>query len=169
MNIGIAASSDKSGRDDKIAREFCSMIKGNNIILGGYWGLMRSVAVECSRENTVVFILPNNPPPFDLNSKNFVVINTGMDFKARSVILVKSSDVLVSLGGESGTMIEILMAYSYGIPVVLLTGNDYSTDKLVNIIPFDVRKSGEVIVTNSAREAALIALSKGKSVKIERG
>lgn len=108
---------------DNIAR--CDPV----IIVGGYWGIMRVIVDEALKKGlTVVMVLPEDK--CDVRVRGAISICSGMGFRERSSILVRSSDVVVALGGEVGTITEILLAYSYGIPVYVLRGTGLSTDKL---------------------------------------
>jgi len=134
---------------------------GPTLILGGYWGLMKVVVDEAAALGLkTVLILPMEheavEPPTGV-----ILIRTGMEYRARSVPLVRSSDALVALGGEAGTMIEALMAYAMGKPVIVLTGLGFSSDKLELAFPnaFDRRMTAQVTYTNDVRLAAQAACS----------
>lgn len=156
LNIGIAASSERGDRER--ARRFVSVLPYYvRVILGGYWGLMKDVAEEAAERGlTVVFVLPEwerqTPPP----RREFIQIRTGMEFRARSVPLTKSSDVLVVLGGESGTIIEAYMAYAMGKPVVILRNTGMSSDLLP--VRLDSRGSAPVLEARTPEEAGILAL-----------
>jgi uncharacterized protein (TIGR00725 family) len=55
----------------------------------------------------------------DANPWVTVPIVTGMD-QARNVILVRSCDAVIAVGGRYGTLSEIALALKLGIPVVAL-------------------------------------------------
>ena len=75
--------------------------------------------------------------------------------RMRSVSLVRSGDALVVLGGEGGTMQEVVTAYTEGKPVYLLTGRGYSSDKLEGLSPhLDSRRSGYIKVFRDPIEMA---------------
>ena len=123
ISIGVAVHSEPTPRLREFASRFAAALPrdGVRLLLGGYWGAMKFVADEAlGRGIEVVFLLPLDPPARPPREDLFVPIDTGMDYKGRSVVLVRSSDALAALGGESGTMLEILMAYSMGIPAVVL-------------------------------------------------
>jgi len=156
VHIGVAAHS--SGSDPERARRFVSSLpKDVRILLGGYWGLMKDVA-DAARERSiqVIFFLPQNPPDKVPPHENFIRVDTGLDYKGRSVILVRSSDVLAVLGGEIGTIIEAFMAYSYGKPVFILRGTGMTTDKLERAFSdaFDSRRSAFVSYADTPEELA---------------
>ncbi|MEM3832514.1 MAG: LOG family protein [Thermoprotei archaeon] len=160
ISVGVAAHSEGSNKE--LARRFIKKLPDNvRIILGGYWGLMRDVAdAAAERGMQVVFILPNNPKEMPPRNKFFIPIDTGLDFKARSTILVRSSDILVTLGGEIGTIIELFMAYSYGKPVIVLRNSGFSTDKLERAFgsSFDNRLMASIIYVDTPEELAEKAL-----------
>ncbi|TRM81348.1 hypothetical protein DJ524_04430, partial [Sulfolobus sp. D5] len=89
----------------------------------------------------VIVFLPIEREDIDL-PVNVIRVNTGCEFRCRSVMLVRSSDVLVSLGGEVGTMIEIFMAYAMGKPLLVLNHTGLSSDVIARAFPeyIDQRK-----------------------------
>ena len=162
--IAIAAHSGPYPQEaEERARAFVREVSkcGPTLILGGYWGLMKVVVDEAAALGLkTVLILPMEheavKPPTGV-----ILIRTGMEYRARSVPLVRSSDALVALGGEAGTMIEALMAYAMGKPVIVLTGLGFSSDKLELAFPnaFDRRMTAQVTYTNDVRLAAQAACS----------
>ncbi len=125
-------------------------------ILGGYWGFMKYFADKALEKNyTVIFILPSNPHTYPPNRDNTVVINTSLDYPTRSTVLTRSSDILVVFGGRIGSMIEALLAYSYGRPVVFIESG-YETDRLQNCFDeyFDVRETARIHRARDGGEAA---------------
>jgi uncharacterized protein (TIGR00725 family) len=164
FHVGVAAHG--SGSDPERARRFVEALPSDvRILLGGYWGLMRDVAEAARRRGLqVIFFLPHDPLERVPEDDNFIKIDTGLDYKGRSVILVRSSDVLAVLGGEVGTVIEALMAYSYGKPVFILRNTGRTTDKLEKAFSdaFDERKTGPVFYADTPEElAAKIVLWRG--------
>jgi uncharacterized protein (TIGR00725 family) len=112
MQIAIAAHSGEY--DDKMkikVKEFLEEVKEECVnpvlLLGGYWGLMKEIVDQASNLGMkVILLLPIenenvNPPD------NVIKIKTGMEYRARSVPLIRSSDAVVALGGGVGTEIEI--------------------------------------------------------------
>ena len=55
----------------------------------------------------------------DANPFVDVVVPTGMNY-ARNTILVAMADVVVAVGGGSGTLSEIALAWQHGKPIVTL-------------------------------------------------
>lgn len=103
------------------------------VFTGGRDGVMELVTKGVSEVNGFsVGVLPWEGT--DANEYNSIVISTGLDFQMRSFILVKSVDIVVSIGGEIGTGVEILAAYANRRPVILLRGTGGWTDRVVNIL-----------------------------------
>lgn len=159
VNVGVAASSEAG--NPALAREFVSNLDGRvRLFLGGYWGLMRDVAdAAADRGLTAVFLLPVNAKERPPRRREFIPVDTGMEYRARSVLLCRSSDVLVVLGGEAGTIIEAYMAYAMGRPVVVLCGTGHTSDKLALMgDTLDSRGTSKLHFTRSPAEAARLAL-----------
>ncbi|BCU66838.1 hypothetical protein HS7_02750 [Sulfolobales archaeon HS-7] len=156
LNLGIAASSNRGNRE--LAKKFVySLPKETRLFLGGYWGLMKDVAdFSDERGFQTIFILPEGSEDHVPRRDNFILVNSGMEPRARSVTLCKSSDILVALGGDSGTIIEIFMAYALKKPVIVLKGYGYHSDNLEKAFPtyLDSREITPVTYVNSPEEAA---------------
>jgi len=106
--------------------------KGFVIFNGGRDGVMELVS-QGARESggTVVGILPDEETG---NPHLSVAVKTGLDFQMRSFVLLRNVDVVVSIGGEIGTAIEILGAYALGKPVILMRGTGGWTDRIAQVL-----------------------------------
>ncbi|HEU5188179.1 MAG TPA: TIGR00725 family protein [Methylomirabilota bacterium] len=90
---------------------------GAVLVCGGLGGVMEAASRGAARAGgTVVGLLPGFEAR-DANRWVTVPIVTGMD-QARNVILVRSSDVVIAIGGRYGTLSEIALALKLGKPVV---------------------------------------------------
>lgn len=166
--IGVAAfGGPATPRHESLARGFVNMLSsccGDAVlVLGGYHGLMRVVVDEAVKAGLgVVLVIPR-----DYEHESFprrvVVVRTGMGRRERSSVLVRSSDVLVSLGGGIGTLTEVLLAYSYGILVIQVTNvssGGLLTDRFADCFAdgvLDRRVGGSIIYVRSGPEAAVRA------------
>jgi uncharacterized protein (TIGR00725 family) len=72
----------------------------------------------------------------DANPYVDIPIATGLS-DARNVIIVRSSDALIAVGGRSGTLSEIAFAMKFGKPVVCLKGWDMLPDVQRALNPVD--------------------------------
>jgi len=160
--VGIAAySGPPSDSLKEAAIEFietlASCIEPSSIVLvtGGYWGLMRIIVDEALKLGFKVLILP----PLEMEDVKFpsdaIVVRTGTSFRVRSVFLVRTSEVLVALGGASGTIQEVITAYAEGVPIYILGMTGLPTDKLTVFSPYiDDRRTSIIKVINDPRSLA---------------
>ncbi len=134
--IGIAAYSRDVGEKHKesIAKLLSSIksLCGNDItiVVGGYEGLMKHVVdTSLSMGFRVVII-----PPIEWENREFpkqvIVIRTGTTFTIRSLFIIRTSHILIAVGGGAGTLHEIFAAYNEGKPVYILTDTSLPTDVL---------------------------------------
>ena len=151
MQVVVAAHSSEPSRDvvekaKAFVRELAKCGREITLLLGGYWGLMKVVVDEAlDLGMRVVVVLPLEREDVEV-PKGVIRVNTGCEYRCRSVVLVRSGDVLVSLGGGSGTMAEMLMAYAMGIPVFALVNTGMYSDELARAFPeyFDERRAVKI-------------------------
>ncbi|MCC6011343.1 MAG: hypothetical protein LM556_02965 [Desulfurococcaceae archaeon] len=132
--MGIAAHSEEPSEELLVkARRFIDELwvncgSGTRLVVGGYWGLMKHVVDTALNYGFTVIILP----PLELEHISYpekaIVIKTGVSFRARSVFLVRTSDLLVVLGGGAGCIQELVTAYTEKKPIYVLVDTGYSTD-----------------------------------------
>ena len=90
---------------------------GAVLLCGGRTGVMEAAARGAARAGgTVVGVLPGFSRR-DANRWVTIPIVTGMD-QARNVVLVRSCDAVIAVGGSYGTLSEIALALKLGVPVV---------------------------------------------------
>jgi hypothetical protein len=127
---------------------------GHVVMTGGRDGVMELVSRAVSKEGgRVIGVLPAGD---EGNTHNEIRIRTGMDFALRSLILTKSADVVISIGGQAGTLLEIISSYSYGHPVILMGGTGGWTDRIGSVLIdgkyLDERRTAEVKRANSIED-----------------
>src|SRR5205823_2469057 len=80
-------------------------------------GVMEAASRGAARAGgTVVGVLPGFSRR-DANRWVTIPIVTGMD-QARNVVLVRSCDAVIAVGGSHGTLSEIALAMKLGVPIV---------------------------------------------------
>ena len=90
---------------------------GGVLVCGGLGGTMEAAASGCTKAGgTAIGILPTELRA-DANAYLTVAVATGMG-EARNVIVVRTADVVIAIGGEFGTLSEIALALKTGKPVV---------------------------------------------------
>jgi len=79
-----------------------------------------------------------------------------MDFAMRSLILTKSADVVISIGGQAGTLLEVVSSYSYGRSVILMEGTGGWTDRIRSVLIdgkyLDERKTVEMKLASNIED-----------------
>jgi uncharacterized protein (TIGR00725 family) len=102
---------------------------GITVLSGGRCGVMEAVSKgACEAGGLTVGIMPSS----ELDEANpwcHVVVPTGIGY-ARNAINALAGDVVISIGGASGTLSEICYASVFNRPVLLLTGTGGWTDRL---------------------------------------
>jgi uncharacterized protein (TIGR00725 family) len=119
VHVGVigesACSRAAAARAERVGRAIAEA--GAVLLCGGLGGVMEAASRGAARAGgTVVGLLPG----FDAGDANRWVtlpIVTGMD-QARNVILVRSCDAVIAVGGRYGTLSEIALALKLGKPVV---------------------------------------------------
>ncbi len=91
--------------------------RGALLVCGGLGGVMESAARGAKSEGgTTVGILPQDEVA-GANPYIDVPIATGFG-QGRNVIIVRTADALIAIGGEYGTLSEIAFALKMGKPVI---------------------------------------------------
>lgn len=161
MQICVAAHSGEFN-DDLVnkTREFLRALRDGHcdltLMLGGYWGLMRVVVDEALKLNMkVVVVLPIERENEELPDA-VIKVRSGCDYKCRSMMLVRSCDALVALGGGVGTIIEVLASYAMGKPTYVITNTGLATDALTKAFPeyVDERRTTRIRYLDDPRQVA---------------
>jgi uncharacterized protein (TIGR00725 family) len=114
--IGERVCSRRTARDAEIVGAAVAAA-GAVLVCGGLTGVMEAASRGAARAGgTVVGLLPGFSRA-DANRWVTIPIVTGMD-QARNVLLVRSCDAVVAIGGMYGTLSEIALALKLGVPVV---------------------------------------------------
>lgn len=96
---------------------------GLRLVTGGLGGVMTAAArgARTARgwsDGMVIGVLPGLVAT-EANAFVDIVVPTGMNF-ARNIIVVAMADVVIAVGGGSGTLSEIALAWQHGKPIVAL-------------------------------------------------
>ncbi|MGO9378365.1 MAG: hypothetical protein ACLPN1_16865 [Dissulfurispiraceae bacterium] len=77
-----------------------------------------------------------------------VLIFTGSGLMGREVVNIRSSDVVIIIGGRSGTLGEFSIAYDEGKLIGILIGTGGITSAIKNIVEIIKKKTGAKIIYN---------------------
>ena len=154
MIIAVIGDSSCSPEEAKLAEAVGELLaqQGVTVVCGGLGGVMEAVCRGAkSKGGLTVGILPGQ----DSSTANpwvDVPVVTGIG-EARNVVVIKSAQAVIAIGGSYGTLSEIAYALKNGIPVVGL--NTWSLSR-------NGREDDSIIRVQSAVEAVNKAISLAK-------
>lgn len=153
--VAVIGTRTPSTEEAKLAEEVGRELAKNGVILicGGLGGVMEQACRGAFAEGGLTIgIIPGDDPK-SANPYVKIPIATGMGY-ARNVIIVKSAQVIIAIGGAYGTLTEIGYALDSKVPVIGLRtwkiSRNNQTDK-------------SIIRVRNAREAVRQALKLIKS------
>lgn len=117
--VGVIGSSKAEGELLVLAEEVGAEIakRGAAVVCGGLTGVMESVCRGARREGGLTIGIIPSDNRNDANPYVQIPIVTGMGM-GRNVMLVKTADVVIAVGGEFGTLSEIAHALNLGKTVI---------------------------------------------------
>lgn len=152
IQITVIGDSLEFEENNKVAYEVGKFIAENGwvLITGGREGVMNACskgAIE--NKGIVVAILPDE----DLNlgtPYKTISIASGIGY-ARNSINVLSADIVVAIGGGSGTLSEIAYAWAYKKTIIAYEGCEGWSKKLANTT-LDIRRKDPIIGAKNIKE-----------------
>jgi uncharacterized protein (TIGR00725 family) len=117
--VAVIGASKCTKREAEFAEEFGRMLAQDDVVIicGGRGGVMEAVCRGAqSVGGTTIGLLPGENP----NTGNpflSISIPTGLSH-ARNALVVLAGEVVVAIGGNTGTLSEIALAKTYGREVV---------------------------------------------------
>lgn len=157
LKIGVmgSATGNLSRRHKKIAYELGRAIAQNNCITitGACPGLpLESAKGANEAGGLVVGISPALSELEHVNKYHSpveyhdVLIFTGSGLMGREVINIRSSDIVVIIGGRSGTLGEFSIAYDEGKLIGVLYGTGGISSEIKNIVKIIKKRTGAKII-----------------------
>lgn len=148
---GNRASAALLAAAEEIGRALVSA--GFRVATGGMGGVMTTAsrgAFEAAgaADGRVIGVLPG----LDASAANpyvQIAIPTGMNY-ARNVVLVAMADVVIAVGGGSGTLSEIALAWQHQKPIIALDLGEGWSARLAGQRLDDRREDGVHRATNAA-------------------
>jgi len=117
--IGVVGASKPDRTSARNAYAVGKLIarRGGILICGGLTGVMEEAARGAKEEGGItVGVLPGDQPDC-ANPYIDIPVVTGMGY-ARNIIIVRSAQALIAVGGLYGTLSEIAYALNLGVPIV---------------------------------------------------
>ena len=127
--IGVIGAGDASEEECRAARDVGSEIAKRNWVLvcGGMGGVMEAACKGAKSENGLtVGIIPGTSKT-DANSYIDIPVVTGMSHGS-NIIVIRSCDAIIAIGGSYGTLSEIAFALRLEIPIVGIRTWDVSPE-----------------------------------------
>lgn len=120
------------------------------LVTGGRGGIMQAASKGASGHGGIVLAILPSSEMSEANPYANIVIPTGIGF-ARNTINVYSCDVVVAIGGGSGTLSEIAYAWQANKPIIACSfvegvSRDYAGKKL------DYRRNDPILNAKSLNE-----------------
>lgn len=117
--IGVVGASKADTTTMHLAEEVGREIarRGAAVVCGGLSGVMEAVCKGARAEGGLTIGIMPSDDRKDANAFVQIPIVTGMGI-GRNVMLVKSADVIIAVGGEYGTLSEIAHALNLGKVVI---------------------------------------------------
>lgn len=162
--MGSAADLNYGNDAENFAKELGHLIaESNNILVYGaekeYSSLSTNAAIEASKYNGItVGITGTKSKKIWGDFKPTVLIPCGLEIGGgREFTLVLTCDVIIAIGGGSGTLTEMAIAYQAGIPIIVIDKFDGWAKKLSNKY-IDDRKRLKCLKASTPQEALTKAI-----------
>lgn len=121
--VGVIGPRDATAEQLATAQELGTALGelGLTVICGGKSGVMEAVAHGCLEAGGLTVGLVPDHEWYEANDFIALPIATGLS-EARNMIIAKSSQVLVAVGGSYGTLSEVAYGLHFSKPVIGLAG-----------------------------------------------
>jgi len=125
--------------------ELGQLLAENNYITltGGDDGVGAKVMEGAISKNGITISFYPNLDQTIESSLVSIPIYTGMGYGMRDILMLRSADVVIAIGGGAGTLNEIANAYNMRKPIVALKGSGGWSEKLANTY-LDKRKKVKI-------------------------
>jgi uncharacterized protein (TIGR00725 family) len=144
---GGEASAEELAAAEEVGRGLAAA--GAVVVTGGLGGVMEAASRGASQAGGLVVGLLPGRSRTEANAWVGVALPTGLG-EGRNLVVVRSADVVVAVGGEWGTLSEIAFALKAGTPVVGL-----GTWELAR----GGRPDGSIVVAHDAADAVRLSLA----------
>jgi uncharacterized protein (TIGR00725 family) len=75
-----------------------------------------------------------------------VIVYTGFGYKGRNVVNVRSSDIVIIIGGAIGTLNEFTIAYDEGKVIGILQGSGGIADHIKKIVEVGQKSTQSILI-----------------------
>ena len=154
--VAIVGDADSTAAANAFAEEMGRRIarRGWVLISGGRDGVMAAASRGAREEGGIVVGILPTPDDSAGNPHCDVLLPTGMGW-TRNSLTALSGDAVIAIGGRAGTLTEIAYAWSYGKPVLGVTGLGGWSERLAGQ-PIDDRREDVIRPVDTPAEAEAI-------------
>ncbi len=132
IQIGVIGDSEcTQSRECEFAEKLGEELGKLGVIVlsGGRGGIMEAVFQGAKKTGGItVAILPSRDKS-EANVYSDIVIPTGMGWTRNSLVAL-ASDIIIAIGGKSGTLSELAFSWMYGKPIIAVVGFGGWSEKL---------------------------------------
>lgn len=162
MNVMVAGAWDEEdGRVLSMAESFGEWLANSDccLVTGGGTGVAAAAVRGATSASgmTIAFNPLSQIPSGDADRDYSIAIPTGLGWDGRSLLAIRSSDVVVAFGGRAGTLLELVAAYLGGVPAIAVKHPDSMTCRLdrmlIGGLYLDRRKTGELRIVDDLADA----------------
>lgn len=127
--IGVIGAGDASEEECRAAWDVGSEIAKRNCVLvcGGMGGVMEAASKGAKSENGLTVGIIPGASKTDANRYIDIPVVTGMSH-GRNIIVIRSCDAIIAIGGSYGTLSEIAFALRLEIPIIGIKTWDVSPE-----------------------------------------
>ena len=146
MIIAVIGNSSCSPKEAKLAETVGALLaqQGVTVICGGLGGVMEAVCRGAkSKGGSTIGILPGQDSSM-ANPWVDIAVATGLG-EARNVVVVKSAQAVIAIGGSYGTLSEIAFALKSSSPVIGLNTWSLSRNKREDDSIIRVQSAGDAV------------------------
>ena len=130
--------------------------RGGVIVTGGRAGVMEAASKGAQQAGGLTIGFLPGMEKSGANPYVDVIFPTGLG-RARNLLTARSCDVLIMVGGSTGTLNELTIAYAEARPVVILEGSGGWADKIRGVLHegryLDERQTVEIHFAATAEDA----------------
>ncbi|MBW6451676.1 MAG: TIGR00725 family protein [DPANN group archaeon] len=165
--MGSAADLKYEANIEEIAEELGSEVaKSGSILFFGaekdYDSLSTAACRGAKKEGGITVGVTYNKGKNIFQKDADIIISTGLDRGGgRELVLVLSCDVVIAVGGGSGTLTELAIAYQGDIPMIVVNNTGGWSEKLSDVF-IDDRKRRKIYGVKTAKEAVKLAVKLGR-------
>lgn len=156
--VAVIGAADLDPEYEEYAEEIGAAVArgGFGLVCGGLGGVMAAACRGARRElpegsGRIVGILPGNDKR-RANPWVEIAVPSGLGI-ARNVLVVATADAVVAVGGASGTLSELALAWQLGVPICALTVADGWSARLAGE-SIDDKHGGRIHAADTVDEVA---------------